>query len=478
MQNSDRIASPLTIGLIPVTLGLYDRLNPQLRAVLQNHVEHVVERLSDDDIKIFCAPVLSSDDQMRQSCRDFARQGIDLLVVSHASYSPSGQISPALLDSQLPLLLWPIQQLQEIVPDQYTRQTISENHGIHGTMDLANVLNRRGKSFGVMHGHWTDKAVRQCLVTWARAGRILKSMRTSNPIVLGDRFQDMVDLQLEDEKFILELGVSSRSIPLAEFCSVSKHVETTEVETRASEYKQQFAIEESLSEPLLQKTVRHELALRRLLAKYDSFAFGINFVSVCNHLEIEDALHVPASILMAEGMGYGGEGDWETAMFLHGLQSAFGLGRASFTEIFSVGYKDQRLVLRHWGEGNIMLSREQPKLIRSAFNDSRKVEFAICDFEFSPGRATLINLTATANSGGQLITIPGNIGKDRLSAASGVRAIFEPETDDIAQLLNDYSTLGGSHHMVMVRGDCTEVLARLAKLAGWEIHTLARTNQQ
>ena len=120
VQNSDRIASPLTIGLIPVTLGLYDRLNPQLRTVLRNHIESVAVSLSRDDLKILCAPVLCNDDQMRQSCKDFARQGIDLLVVSHASYSPSGQISPALLDSQLPVLLWPIQQLEGIIPDRYT----------------------------------------------------------------------------------------------------------------------------------------------------------------------------------------------------------------------------------------------------------------------------------------------------------------------------------------------------------------------
>ncbi len=477
MQNIDRIASPLTIGLIPVTLGLYDRLNPQLRTTLQDHIEQVVANLNKDNLKILCTPVLCSDEKMRQSCRDFARQKVDLLVVSHLSYSPSGQISPALLDSQLPLLLWPIQQLEEIVPDQYSRQTISENHGIHGTMDLANVLNRRGKNFGILHGHWTDKAVQQCLVTWAQAGRILKSMKMSNPIVLGERFQDMLDLHLENEEFIQELSVRSRPIPLAEFSSISKRITQTEIETRVIEYREQFAINESLSEPLLQKTVRHELALRRLLTEYNSFAFGINFVDLCNHSEIGDALHVPASILMAEGLGYGGEGDWETAMFLYGLQTAFGLAQASFTEIFSVGYKDQRFVLRHWGEGNIALSREQPKLICSAFNDSRKVEFAICDFEFSPGRATLINLSATPNSKGQIITISGNISKDRLPAATGVRAIFKPDTNDIAQLLNDYSTLGGSHHMVIVKGSCAETLDRLAKLAGWESYQLPQANQ-
>jgi L-arabinose isomerase len=122
MQDSNRTASPLTIGLIPVTLDLYDRLNPQLRTILQDHIEYVTASMNKDNLKILCAPVLCSDDQIRQSCKEFASQEVDLLVVSHLSYSPSGQICPALLDSQLPLLLWPIQELEEIIPDKYTRK--------------------------------------------------------------------------------------------------------------------------------------------------------------------------------------------------------------------------------------------------------------------------------------------------------------------------------------------------------------------
>jgi len=60
------------------------------------------------------------------------------------------------------------------------------------------------------------------------------------------------------------------------------------------------------------------------LSKYSSKAVAINFMEVCNNLDISDSLHVPASILMTEGIGYAGEGNWETAMFMRGLQAAFG----------------------------------------------------------------------------------------------------------------------------------------------------------
>jgi len=141
--------------------------------------------------------------------------------------------------------------------------------------------------------------------------------------------------------------------------------------------------------------------------------------------------------------------------------------RSTFTEIFSVGYKDQRLVLRHWGEGNIGMARKKPILRRSSFSDRAKAEFAVMDFEFLPGGATLVNLTVTAEGEGRLMAVLGKVVTEHLPAVDGPRGIFKPMRNDIRYLLDGYACRGGSHHLGLIVGDQRNLLDRVKRLTGW-----------
>jgi len=91
------------------------------------------------------------------------------------------------------------------------------------------------------------------------------------------------------------------------------------------------------------------------------------------------------------------------------------------------------------------------------------------DFEFAPGSATLINLNSDANGQGQLICIHGEIEDERMPAVDGPRAVFNPHRSDIREMLTSYAYNGGSHHLVLVCGDCRNIVGRIAKLTGWKV---------
>jgi L-arabinose isomerase len=175
-------------------------------------------------------------------------------------------------------------------------------------------------------------------------------------------------------------------------------------------------------------------------------------------------------MLMNEGLGYAGEGDWVTAALVRGMQQGFGV--ASFTEIFTIGYADNRLILKHWGEGNFAMARTKPRLLASKFTDRCTAEFAICDFEFEPGVATLVNLNSTADGKGQLVSISGTIMEDHLPKIDGPRAVFKPLCEDVRDVLTEYAYAGGSHHMALVKSAPADVLEKVCRLAGWSYRWL------
>ena len=262
------------------------------------------------------------------------------------------------------------------------------------------------------------------------------------------------------------MNIHCREISADEFATGLQNAQPADVEALTSAYRREFKVDDNIDDATLHKTAQGEATLRSLMETHHSHACGINFQTLCNHPQIGDALHVAASRLMAQGLGYAGEGDWVTASFVYALQQ--GARCAGFSEMFTVDYVHQRLLLRHWGEANLAMARTQPDLMTSNLRDTRQSQFLVVGFEYHPGPATLLNLNSTPDQDGQIITIVGQIAQEPLDRSLGPRALFEPARTDVGTLLDDYAYAGGSHHLVLVPGDVRSMIDKVARLTGWK----------
>ena len=467
MRNGARTSQSngLRIGILLPVADLYHRLWADIDDALERLGNQVSPRLQDAGIEAYCSPAVSTPEQVAAASDSLDDQEVDLLVVALAPYCPSGVLASTLAKLRLPVLLWPMQSILRLEPERYDAETVKLNHGVHAVQDLANVLGKMDTAFGVIHGHHEQPDFIEELKHWARAGRILRSMQTAHPAQVGGHFEHMLDLQVGQDEFIRRMGLRPEIVSTAEFADVAEGAGSNEIAERTKSYRRTFSVGPDVDSSLLEKTARGEIALRAILARTESTACGLNFLELCNDERVADGLHVAASMLMSEGMGYAGEGDWVTAVLVRGMQR--GLGVASFSEVFSIGYADNRLLLKHWGEGNFAMARARPRLVASMFTDRCPAQFAIVDFEFEPGEMTLVNINSTAEGRGQLVSIRGRITEDHLPNIDGPRGVFQPSCPDVRGLLTEYAYAGGSHHMALVKEAPVEVFERVCRLAGW-----------
>ena len=455
--------------LLPVA-DLYHRLWSDIDDALEHLAGEVAETLRGAGLDVCCGPAVSLPEQVAAACEDLDAKGVDLLLVALAPYCPSGVLVPALVESRLPVLVWPMQSISRLEPEKYDAEAIKLNHGVHAVQDLANVLGKMAMPFGVIHGHHGQPDFVGRLKLWAQAGRIVRAMQDANPVQVGGHFEHMLDLQIGEEEFLRKMGIRPKAVSTSEFADLMGEVKPKEMAEGVERYRRTFAMGPDVHDSLLVKTAKGEAALRSLLSRADSRACGLNFLELCNDEHVADGLHVAASMLMNEGLGYAGEGDWVTAVLVRGMQQGFGV--ASFSEIFSIGYADNRLLLKHWGEGNYAMARAKPRLLASRFTDRCTAEFAIADFEFEPGPATLVNLNSTADEKGQLVSISGTITEDHLPNIDGPRGVFRPDRDNVSDLLTEYACTGGSHHLALVKGAPVDALENVCRLAGWSYRRL------
>ncbi|OQA01951.1 MAG: L-arabinose isomerase [Planctomycetes bacterium ADurb.Bin412] len=455
-----------TIGILAAYADLYNRLCPGIGGQLKQIMDTMIAECTIDGIDFVVSEAVSTPQQIDRECRNLAEKKVDLLVVALAPYCPSGALAPSLVSIDVPVVLWPAQTMYRLDPEKYDADTIIFNHGVHAVQDLANVLRKRGRNFGILHGHCKEEPFRKELRSWAQAGAAIRALQKAYPVQIGGHFEDMLDLQIGAEEFITKVNIRHTEISRPEFSEQMQSVSQQQVARCLESYQSLFIIDASVRRDLLEKAARGEAALRGIMEKYQSCAFGLNFLELCNDRTIAEPLHVAGSILMSEGYGYAAEGDWVTAGFVYAMQQAFGC--ASFSEIFSVGYADHRLVLKHWGEGNFRMGRQKPKLLPSTFSDQNQCEFAIVDFEFEPGAVTLLNLNSTADGRGQLIAMTGSVSPDPLPRTNGPRGIFQPEVPDISEFLSRYARQGGSHHLALVKGDQTRTAEKICDVTGWK----------
>jgi len=463
--------SPLKIALVTPVADLYHRLWLDIGESLYALAGRMAQMLQiKGELTVACHRPVSTATQFSALFQDLTRDHWDLVIVALAPYCPSGVQIQALLETPFPLLLWPMQEMLELKPDQYDGETIKLNHGVHAVQDLAHVLARHGRAFGVIHGHVQQADFRESVHAWARAGHMRRAMQQARPVQLGGHFEHMLDLQIGDSAFVRDMGLAPTVVSLETMANLISDIRESDVQEQLTRYDSLFDVDSDIDPALLAKTARGDIALHRLLEQHHSHTCAVNFLTLCNDARIGDGLHVAASRLMGAGGGYAGEGDWVTAVLVRAMQRGFGC--ASFSEMFSVGYADHRLLLKHWGEGNLHMARTRARMIRSQFEDRQKAEFAVADFEFAPGPAMLVNLNASPDGQGRLISVTGRITDDRLPRVEGPRAVFKPDVEDVRDLLNRYAYAGGTHHLALAYEPYPDILEKLCLLSGWQYTAL------
>ena len=165
------------VGIVPLMIDLYDRLLPKLRDDLTGLSHEIAQELTSESMEVMVTHLVGLEEEIQGCLTHLQAKDVDLLVLCHLAYCPSGQIERALRGYCGPVLLWPGQSIGTIDPETFHASALSRNHGVHGTQDLANVLRRRGRPYGVLHGHWRDPSFLESLHLWAKAGKASLSHR-------------------------------------------------------------------------------------------------------------------------------------------------------------------------------------------------------------------------------------------------------------------------------------------------------------
>jgi L-arabinose isomerase len=452
------------IGLLALTLELYETLAPDLRLNRENWVRREIlpALLPRADI-LFDRAVFRRAD-IEAALAGFEAAQADAVLVLLLSYSPSQLSLQALQGTRLPILVWNTQELFA-VDQSYSLADLTNNHGVHGTQDLGNVLLRGGVKFHYLTSHLRDPGALDELNDFFAAAAAVRGLRSARLGLLGYPFPGMGDFAVDTTRLAATLGCSWDILTVEDYIKRAAAADAAAVAKLVTEYRALYDVAPDVTDSDLDSTARVELALRGMVADHGLAGLTYQFLAFGDDERTPTLPFVAASRLMSEGIGFGGEGDLISAAatwFLNRLNPP-----ATFSEIFTIDFGGNSVFMSHMGEANVGMAPRAHKVALVArptpITRTRDRQLVLVS-SLEPGPATLVSLTLNAAGGWRIIAAPVTVPDFGPLPALCVPHFKLKPAGDVREFLTAYATAGGPHHNAVCFGDARARLRIAAKL--------------
>jgi len=458
------------IGLLPFYLKLYDDNNLRDKKRVDGFYKLITQEFQSRDLEVVASSICRTAEEFQHAVDVFEESDAVAIVTLHLAYSPSLESIDALSSTYLPIIVCDTTPTYNYGPTQNPEEMMF-NHGIHGVQDMCNLLLRRGKRFHIEAGHWEKSDVLNRVTGRIKSAGMLAEFRNRNLGLIGTPFDGMGDFYVSEQKLNDDFNIRIKKITRNEYQIFSGDISAQDILDELKSVESDFLIDEEVAPDTLKRSVRTHLVIKKWIEQHEIKAFSFNFLDITPESGFDTIPFLSASLLMAEGIGYGGEGDLLTAALVHSLMSVY--PETSFAEMFCADWAGESIYLSHMGEFNHSLSEGKSVLFEMDYNFSNVANPVYPAGRFKPGSITIVDLLPMAEgyrliiASAEMISIDPD--KDRMNKS--VHGWFKPQFNGgcISTFLEEYSKLGGTHHIAVVYTEETKTIERFGELMGFEV---------
>ena len=272
------------------------------------------------------------------------------------TFSPAKMWIKGLQQLQKPLLHFHTQYNAEIPWSEIDMDFMNLNQSAHGDIEFGHICTRMRIARKVVCGYWKDEKAQKQIAVWARVAAGVADAHNVRCLMFGMNMNNVAVTDGDRVEFEQRLGYHVDYYPVSSLMEYFKKVTDKEADELVEEYKKLYTIkiDESGEEVYWEKVknaAKAEIALRRVLKDEGATAFTTNFddlgdadIDQPDFCGFDQIPGLASQRLMAEGIGFGAEGDWKTACLYRTLwviQQGMPTG-CSFLEDYTLNFAGDR----------------------------------------------------------------------------------------------------------------------------------------
>ncbi|MGV9297294.1 L-arabinose isomerase [Amycolatopsis sp. NPDC003676] len=349
------------------------------------------------------------------------------------------------------------------------------NQAAHGDREFGFVQTRLGIPRKTVAGHAADPAVVARIDAWARAAIGAAHLRTLKLARFGDNMRDVAVTEGDKVEAELRFGVSVNTYGVTELAERVDNASTVDIENLVSQYADEYRLAPELARggerhESLRYAAQIEIGLRSFLTEGGFGAFTTNFEDLGGLRQLPG---LAVQRLMADGYGFGGEGDWKTSALLAAVK-AMGRGSdrgTSFMEDYTYhfGPGEPKILGAHMLEVCPSIAADTPSCEIHPLGIGGREDPVRLVFNASPGRGAVLGLTDLGDRfrlvANEIEVVPPDEPLPNLPVA---RAVWKP-APSLTTSAESWITAGGPHHTVLTQAVGTETLRDFARMLDVEL---------
>ncbi len=299
---------------------------PEALQDVSRDAEFIAKALDADcsiPVSIVFKPIVTTAEAIRATCEAASADNACVGVITWMhTFSPAKMWISGLSRLTKPICHLHTQFNRDIPWGEIDMDFMNLNQSAHGGREFGHVCTRMGIRREVVVGHWEAPEVRARLADWAAVAAGWAELRGLKVVRFGDNMRNVAVTEGDKVEAEQVFGLSVNTHGISDLVDSIGEVKEADIDALCATYAGDYELAAELAEGAgrhdsLREAARIELGLRRFLEAGDYGAFTDTFEDLHGMAQLPG---LPAQRLMADGYGFGAEGDWKHAALVRVLK--------------------------------------------------------------------------------------------------------------------------------------------------------------
>jgi L-arabinose isomerase len=427
--------------------------------------------------RVVFKPIVKTPDEISALLAEanVAKGCVGLVLWMH-TFSPAKMWIGGLTALQKPWLHLHTQFNRDLPWGSIDMDFMNLNQAAHGDREFGFVGARLRLSRKVVVGHWQDEEVHDRVGAWMRAACGWAETRCMKVARFGDNMREVAVTEGNKVSAQRQFGYSVNGYGVGDLVAEIAKVKDAEADAIVRQYREQYDVRTSDGQASLREQARIEAGLRAFLQEGGFGAFTTTFEDLHGLAQLPG---LAVQRLMADGYGFGAEGDWKTAALVRALKvMSSGLkGGTSFMEDYTyhLDPKGPKVLGAHMLEVCASIAEGRPALEVHPLGIGGKDDPARLVFNVAEGPALNASMIDLGNRFRLVVNavdvVPPDAALPKLPTA---RAVWVPRPN-LKVAAAAWIHAGGAHHTAFSQALTPEHLEDYAGMAGIELLLIDET---
>jgi L-arabinose isomerase len=457
--------------------AVLDRVNENAR-----RIAGALDAAPSVPVRIVPKQVVTTPEAIEKLLReaDAAPECIGVVAWMH-TFSPARMWIAGLGSLRKPLVHLHTQYDRDLPWNEIDMDFMNLHQSAHGDREFAFIQTRLRRGRKTVVGHWQDPVVGARLGWWARAAAGWHEAHRLRIARFGDNMREVAVTEGDKVEAQARLGFSVNGYGVSELVSRVAAAGDAEVDALVADYADCYTMAPNLApggdrHAELRTAARIEVGLRSFLSEGGFGAFTDTFEDLG---ALEQLPGIAVQRLMADGYGFGAEGDWKAAALVRILKVMGDdlPGGASFMEDYTYHLGDPvpEVLGAHMLEVCPSIAEGRPSCQIHPLSIGSRADPVRLVFDAAPGPATAVGLVDLGDRFRMIANEVEIVRPDHpLPKLPVARAVWRP-MPDLATAAEAWLTAGGPHHTCLTSAVAPEALVDFADMADIELVTINST---